>query len=119
MKKPAKGAGARALHVRVKKSGSIKESSRRWLERHLNDPYVHKSKAMGYRSRAAFKLIEINERYKVLKPGMKVIDLGAAPGGWCQVAAEICSSSSDQRPYPIPHGGGCGSFNGNGDNWAS
>ncbi len=95
MKKPAKGAGARALHVRVKKSGSIKESSRRWLERHLNDPYVHKSKAMGYRSRAAFKLIEINERYKVLKPGMKVIDLGAAPGGWCQVAAEICSSDSD------------------------
>ena len=81
MKKPTKspGSGARALHVRVKKTGSIKESSRRWLERHLNDPYVHRSKAEGYKSRAAYKLLEIDERYKILKPGQKVIDLGAAP----------------------------------------
>ena len=96
MKKPGKAAtGARSLHVRVKKTGILKESSRRWLERHLNDPYVHRSKAEGYRSRAAFKLIEIDERYKILKPGLKVIDLGAAPGGWCQVAAQICGSNND------------------------
>lgn len=93
MKKPS--GGGRSLHVRVKKTGSIKESSRRWLERHLNDPYVHRSKAEGYRSRAAFKLTEINDRYKILKPGMKIIDLGAAPGGWCQVAAQICGTNND------------------------
>jgi 23S rRNA (uridine2552-2'-O)-methyltransferase len=95
MKKPIGGGSGRSLHVRVKKTGSIKESSRRWLERHLNDPYVHRSKAEGYRSRAAFKLSEINDRYKILKPGMKVIDLGAAPGGWCQVAAQVCGSNND------------------------
>jgi 23S rRNA (uridine2552-2'-O)-methyltransferase len=100
MKKPAKGSGVRALHVRVKKTGSIKESSRRWLERHLNDPYVHRSKAEGYRSRAAYKLLEIDERYKILKPGLKVIDLGAAPGGWCQVAAQICGLDND-RPSVV------------------
>ena len=96
MKKPTKSTGARSLHVRVKKSGILKESSRRWLERHLNDPYVHRSKAEGYRSRAAYKLIEIDERYKILKPGLKVIDLGAAPGGWCQVAAQLCVSNNDK-----------------------
>jgi 23S rRNA (uridine2552-2'-O)-methyltransferase len=98
MKKPTKtpGSGARSMHVRVKKAGILKESSRRWLERHLNDPYVHRSKAEGYRSRAAYKLIEIDERYKILKPGLKVIDLGAAPGGWCQVAAQLCVSNNDK-----------------------
>ena len=102
MKKPTKspGSGARSMHVRVKKAGILKESSRRWLERHLNDPYVHRSKAEGYRSRAAYKLIEIDERYKILKPGLKVIDLGAAPGGWCQVAAQICVSNND-RPTVV------------------
>ena len=99
MKKPGKPAGGRpgggksgpgmtrVLKQRVKKTGSIKESSRRWLERHINDPYVQRSKAEGYRSRAAYKLIEIDDRYKLLKPGQKIVDLGAAPGGWCQVAA--------------------------------
>ncbi len=100
MRKPGKGSGVRALHVRVKKTGSIKESSRRWLERHLNDPYVHRSKAEGYKSRAAYKLLEIDERYKILKPGQKIIDLGAAPGGWCQVAAQICGSDND-RPSVV------------------
>jgi 23S rRNA (uridine2552-2'-O)-methyltransferase len=95
MKKPGKsGSGARALTTRVKKSG-LKESSRRWLQRHLNDPYVHRSKAEGYRSRAAFKLIEIDDKYKLLKPGQKVIDLGAAPGGWLQVAATRVKSRED------------------------
>ncbi|WP_370931820.1 RlmE family RNA methyltransferase [Bartonella sp. DGB1] len=88
------GRGTKKLHERVrKKAGKIKASSRRWLERHINDPYVHKSKEEGYRSRAAFKLIEINEKYKFLKPGQRIIDLGAAPGGWSQVAAEIVKST--------------------------
>jgi len=68
----------------VKKS----QSSKQWLRRHVNDPYVQRSKKEGYRSRSAYKLIEIDERDKVLKPGMLVVDLGAAPGGWSQVAAK-------------------------------
>lgn len=73
---------------KVKHAKGRKESSVRWLERHLNDPYVHKAQKEGYRSRAAYKLKEMDEKYKLLKPGMAVIDLGAAPGGWCQVALE-------------------------------
>lgn len=99
MKKPGKsgasGGGARALKTRIKKKSGLKNSSRRWLERHLNDPYVHRSKAEGYRSRAAFKLIEIDDRHKLLKPGQRVIDLGAAPGGWLQVAAARVKSPED------------------------
>ncbi|EYS92392.1 ribosomal RNA large subunit methyltransferase E [Bartonella bacilliformis str. Heidi Mejia] len=95
------GAGSHELYQRVKKkAGTIKASSRRWLERHLNDPYVHQSKADGYRSRAAYKLIEINERYKILKKGQKIIDLGAAPGGWCQVAARLVESK-DYNPSVV------------------
>src|SRR5690606_36471290 len=60
----------------------------RWLERQLNDPYVQRARTEGYRSRAAFKLLEIDDRNKVLRPGMKVLDLGAAPGGWSQVAVQ-------------------------------
>lgn len=94
--KPGSGpTGARALKTRVKKKRGLKNSSRRWLERHLNDPYVHRSKADGYRSRAAYKLIEIDDKYKLLKPGQKVLDLGAAPGGWCQVAAARINSPID------------------------
>ena len=90
------GAGSRNLHVRVKKkSGTIKASSRRWLERHMNDPYVHQSQIDGYRSRAAYKLKEINDRYKILKKGQKIIDLGAAPGGWSQVCAQMVDSHSE------------------------
>ncbi len=95
MKKPTTGAGPRALKTRIKKKRGLKNSSRRWLERHLNDPYVHRSKAEGFRSRAAFKLIEIDDRYKLLKPGTKVIDLGAAPGGWSQVAARRVGSNNE------------------------
>jgi 23S rRNA (uridine2552-2'-O)-methyltransferase len=64
------------------------KSSKRWLQRHVTDPYVRKARAQGYRSRAAFKLLEIDSQEKLLRPGMRVIDLGAAPGGWSQVAAE-------------------------------
>ena len=96
-----KGVGARGLHVRVKKkAGTIKESSRRWLERHMNDPYVHRSRAEGLRSRAAYKLTEINDRYKIIKKGDRIIDLGAAPGGWSQISAQIVGSD-DGRPQVV------------------
>src|SRR5438045_681682 len=76
------------LHVTVKSGGKRKLSSKLWLERQLNDPYVAQARRAGYRSRAAFKLIEIDDKYRVLKPGMTVVDLGAAPGGWSQIAAK-------------------------------
>lgn len=80
--------GERTLKVRVKASGGRTASSRRWLERQLNDPYVARAKREGYRSRAAYKLIEIDDKAHLLKPGRRVIDLGAAPGGWSQVASK-------------------------------
>src|SRR5438876_6613948 len=76
------------LHVTVKAGGKRKLSSKLWLERQLNDPYVAKARREGYRSRAAFKLIEIDDKYRFLKSGMTVVDLGAAPGGWSQIAAK-------------------------------
>ena len=76
------------LHVTVKTGGKRKLSSKLWLERQLNDPYVAQAKREGLRSRAAFKLIEIDDKYHFLKPGITVVDLGAAPGGWSQVAAK-------------------------------
>ena len=76
------------LHVTVKTGGKRKLSSKLWLERQLNDPYVAKAKREGYRSRAAFKLTEIDDKYRLLKSGMTVVDLGAAPGGWSQIAAK-------------------------------
>ncbi len=74
--------------VRVKTGKGRTVSSKRWLERQLNDPYVARAKRDGLRSRAAFKLIEIDDKHHLLKPGARVVDLGAAPGGWSQVAAE-------------------------------
>src|SRR5579872_5197435 len=76
------------LHVTVKTGGKRKLSSKLWLERQLNDPYVARAKREGLRSRAAFKLIEIDDKYHLLKPGARVLDLGAAPGGWSEVAAK-------------------------------
>jgi 23S rRNA (uridine2552-2'-O)-methyltransferase len=76
------------LHVTVKTGGKRKLSSKLWLERQLNDPYVARAKREGFRSRAAFKLTEIDDKYHLLKSGMTVVDLGAAPGGWSQVAAK-------------------------------
>ena len=84
----AKGSGARVLTERVKTAKGRKLSSTLWIERQLNDPYVQKARAEGYRSRAAYKLIEIDERYHVLRRGQTVVDLGAAPGGWSQVAVQ-------------------------------
>ncbi len=76
------------MGVRLKKTRGRKASSQRWLERQLNDPYVRAAKSKGYRSRAAFKLIELDTRFRLLKPGARVLDLGAAPGGWIQVTLE-------------------------------
>jgi len=74
--------------VRVKTARGRTTSSTRWLQRQLNDPYVQAAKDQGYRSRAAFKLVELDEKYRILKRGGHVVDLGAAPGGWTQVAVD-------------------------------
>ena len=83
-----RGAGARPGRQKVAKSRKRTASSRAWLERQLNDPYVAQAKRDGYRSRAAYKLIELDDRFRLFATGGRVIDLGAAPGGWSQVAAE-------------------------------
>ena len=79
---------ARDKAVRVKTARGRKNSSTRWLQRQLNDPYVREAQRLGYRGRAAFKLKEIDEKLNLIKPGMRIVDLGAAPGGWCQVIME-------------------------------
>jgi 23S rRNA (uridine2552-2'-O)-methyltransferase len=84
--------GGGRLKVRVKTGKGRTVSQKNWLERQLNDPYVHEARKLGYRSRAAFKLSEIDDKYKFLKPGGFVVDLGAAPGGWSQVSAERVKS---------------------------
>jgi len=84
--------GGRSLKVRVKTASKRSLSSKLWLERQLNDPYVAMAKREGWRSRAAYKLIEMDERFHLLKPGMKIVDLGAAPGGWSQLAAKKVGS---------------------------
>src|SRR5262245_45703940 len=88
-RKPAGGVptGGRMLETRVKTARSRSVSSTRWLQRQLNDPYVVAAKSAGYRSRAAWKLLELDDKYRFLKQGRRVLDLGAAPGGWSQVAA--------------------------------
>jgi 23S rRNA (uridine2552-2'-O)-methyltransferase len=82
------GRGGRDLKVRVRSGKGRTLASKLWLERQLNDPYVARAKREGFRSRAAFKLVEIDDKFHLLKPGAKVADLGAAPGGWSQVAAQ-------------------------------
>jgi 23S rRNA (uridine2552-2'-O)-methyltransferase len=100
-KSPAKGSsvegatGVRTMTVHVKAKSRHTASSRAWLERQLNDPYVQAAKRDGWRSRAAYKLIEIDDKHTLLRPGQRVIDLGAAPGGWSQVAAKRCEASPE------------------------
>ena len=84
--KGSSGRGNRSLTVRVKTAKGRKISSTRWLQRQLNDPYVQKAKKDGYRGRAAYKIQEIDDRFRFLVPGARVVDLGCAPGGWCQIA---------------------------------
>ena len=93
MTKPPIG---RKLGQKVKK-GKLKASSRRWLERHINDPYVQRAKLEGYRARAAFKLLEIDEKHNILSGARRIIDLGAAPGSWSQIAAKV-TDSTDADP---------------------
>ena len=85
--------GNRSLKIRVKTARKRSLASTLWLQRQLNDPYVAQAKRDGYRSRAAYKLIEMDERFHLFKPGQKIIDLGAAPGGWSQIAAKKVKSS--------------------------
>lgn len=95
------GPGRRTeLKVRVKTSKGRKIGSTLWLQRQLNDPYVAKARAEGYRSRAAFKIQELDERYNLFHKGQRIVDLGAAPGGWCQVAAPIIGST-DELPLLV------------------
>ncbi|MBM3574554.1 MAG: RlmE family RNA methyltransferase [Methylocystis sp.] len=84
--------GGRSLKTRVKTARKRSLSSTLWLERQLNDPYVARAKREGYRSRAAYKLLEMDERFHLFKPGGRIIDLGAAPGGWSQIAADRVKS---------------------------
>lgn len=84
--KNTSGRGQRDLKVKVKTARGRKNSSTRWLQRQLNDPYVKRAKAEGYRGRAAFKILELDDKFRFLVPGARVVDLGCAPGGWCQVA---------------------------------
>lgn len=96
-----KGAsGRRALKVRVKTARRRSASSSRWLERQLNDPYVARARDEGYRARSAFKLVEIDDRYRLLAPGKRVVDLGAAPGGWSRIGAERVRST-DADPLVV------------------
>jgi 23S rRNA (uridine2552-2'-O)-methyltransferase len=85
---PKAGRGGRELKVRVRSRKGRSPASRQWLERQLNDPYVARAKREGLRSRAAFKLAEMDDKFHLFRPGSKVIDLGAAPGGWSQIAAQ-------------------------------
>ena len=86
--KNTSGRGQRDLKVKVKSARGRKLSSTRWLQRQLNDPYVKRAQAEGYRGRAAFKILELDEKHRFLVPGARVVDLGCAPGGWCQVAVK-------------------------------
>ncbi len=88
MAKKTSGRGQRDLRVKVKTARGRKLSSTRWLERQLNDPYVRRARDEGYRGRAAFKISELDDKYRFLVPGARVVDLGCAPGGWCQVAVK-------------------------------
>jgi len=86
----------RDLKIRVKTAKGRTVASTKWLQRQLNDPYVARARSEGYRSRAAFKIKEIDEKHKLFKKGMHVVDLGAAPGGWSQVAAKAVGSSIEK-----------------------
>ncbi len=81
-------------HLKVKvKNKKLSTSSKKWIERQLNDPFVHRARAEGFRSRAAYKMQEIQEKYHLIQKGMTVVDLGAAPGGWCQVVASLLGNT--------------------------
>lgn len=95
------GRGQRDLRVKVKTARGRKLSSTLWLERQLNDPYVKRAQAEGYRGRAAFKISELDDKYRFLVPGARVVDLGCAPGGWCQVAVKRVNALGERSGKSI------------------
>jgi len=95
------GRGQRDLRVKVKKAKGKTVAQVRWLERQLNDPYVKRAKSEGYRGRAAFKIIELDYKYRFLVPGARVVDLGCAPGGWCQVAVKRTNALGEKKGKSI------------------
>ncbi len=98
--KGTSGRGLRDLKVRLKTARGRTTSQQQWLERQLNDPYVRRARTEGYRGRAAYKLIELDDRLGFLKPGARVVDLGCAPGGWCQVAVARVNALGDRAGKP-------------------
>ena len=104
MKTPEKqnsGRGQRDLRVKVKTAKGRKLSSTLWLERQLNDPYVIKAQREGFRGRAAYKIMELDDKYGFFKPGVRVVDLGCAPGGWCQVAVPRINALGEKSGKPV------------------
>ena len=97
MTKNSSGRGQRDLKVKVKTARGRKLSSTRWLQRQLNDPYVKRAKSEGYRGRAAFKILELDDKYRFLLSGARVVDLGCAPGGWWQVAVKRVNALSEKQ----------------------
>jgi 23S rRNA (uridine2552-2'-O)-methyltransferase len=91
------GRGQRELRTKVKTARGRKLSSTLWLERQLNDPYVQRAKREGYRGRAAYKIMELDDRFHFLVPGARVVDLGCAPGGWCQVAVPRINALGEKK----------------------
>lgn len=95
------GRGQRDLKVKVKKAKGKTVAQVRWLERQLNDPYVKRARTEGYRGRAAFKILELDDKYRFLVPGARVVDLGCAPGGWCQVAARRTNAVGERTSKEV------------------
>jgi len=101
VKNTKSGRGYRDLTVKVKTARGRKLSSKLWLERQLNDPYVSRAKAEGFRGRAAFKIMELDDKYRFLVPGARVVDLGCAPGGWMQVAVPRVNALGEKKGKKI------------------
>lgn len=99
--KNTSGRGQRDLTVKVKTARGRTSSSTRWLQRQLNDPYVKRAQIEGYRGRAAFKIMELDDKFRFLVPGARVLDLGCAPGGWCQVAVPRVNALGDKKGKAI------------------
>lgn len=97
------GRGQRDLRVRVKTAKGRKLSSTLWLERQLNDPYVARARRDGYRGRAAYKILELDDKYRFLVPGARIVDLGCAPGGWCQVAVARVNALGEKSGKKVGH----------------
>jgi 23S rRNA (uridine2552-2'-O)-methyltransferase len=95
--KNTSGRGQRELTVQVKTARGRKPSSTRWLQRQLNDPYVKRAQVEGYRGRAAFKIMEVDDKFRFLVPGARIVDLGCAPGGWCQVAVPRVNALGEKQ----------------------